>query len=509
MKEDKKSILIPAFLSSAVFFIIFHGSAFTSRIYAHDYLMEIYKGDAAWQIALGRICQPVLEYLRGAISSPWIIGSLMLLWTALSVCITVTLLDIKKISVICFISAFMSGNIIFISANASYMPWSDYYAFSLFLSLLSLWFVRKNKIYAYVISVIMLAAVFGIYQAYVFVYICMAMILFILDIFKDKDIKKSLRTIFISAVCFIIAGLIYLAAWKLIQKATGIWTSNTYNGLDSLGDYEGYSLGSLIINELKQYAAFFICPPVFVNISFHGIETNDIWKALIAFVNILIHAWIIISVVKKLISERIKAFEKAAVLIILILLPFAINGVSFLSKGMVHTLMMYPCIFVYVFALRFIDENIKEKKYSRLFLLMFLPVIWNSFIVAGQAYYKRNMQEEAAQSLVTRIICRIEETEGYEPGITKTAFAGSFEDSPYIPEPEIFKDLEIYGIGKTSITYRGLEKEYIKYIMNVDMNLTDIDVNDERVKAMPYFPKEGSVGYIDDTLVVKIADIPQ
>ena len=45
--------------------------------------------------------------------------------------------------------------------------------------------------------------------------------------------------------------------------------------------------------------------------------------------------------------------------------------------------------------------------------------------------------------------------------------------------------------------------------MNGDMNLTDIDVNDERVKAMPYFPKEGSVGYIDDTLVVKIADIPQ
>ena len=174
--------------------------------------------------------------------------------------------------------------------------------------------------------------------------------------------------------------------------------------------------------------------------------------------------------------------------------------------------MIYPFLFVYIFAISLFDEMITdEKQYLRKVsvILTFALIIWTQIIISNQAYYKRNLQEEAAQSLMNRIVMQVEQTDGYIYGETPVAFVGNFENSPYIKDIEDLEDMKIYGFGTSSLSYEGLDYSYIKHVLNVNMNLVRTDRTDPKVKAMPEFPKKGSVAFINNILVVKIADDPQ
>ena len=170
ISKEKKSLTV-SFISTLIFFIAAHGACFSSRIYAGDYLNQIIKNDAAWQIALGRVFQPILELLRGTVSSPWLIGCLMLFWTFLSVYMTAKIFKTDDVIVICLISGIETCNIVYTASNATFLPWSDYYAFSLFLSIAAAFLSTQKEWWKKISALVMVTAVFGIYQAYVFVFL--------------------------------------------------------------------------------------------------------------------------------------------------------------------------------------------------------------------------------------------------------------------------------------------------------------------------------------------------
>ena len=45
----------------------------------------------------------------------------------------------------------------------------------------------------------------------------------------------------------LIAALVYFVIWKGFLAVFGIWTADTYNGLASVGDYSGISIGALLL----------------------------------------------------------------------------------------------------------------------------------------------------------------------------------------------------------------------------------------------------------------------
>jgi len=107
---------------------------------------------------------------------------------------------------------------------------------------------------------------------------------------------------------------------------------------------------------------------------------------------------------------------------------------------------------------------------------------------------------------MTRILHDIEAAEGYVPGVTPVAFSGSFEDSPYVGETEAFAAILTYGMGNTSLLYEGTEEAYLTYILNANINFTEISKEDEAVTEMPLYPAAGSVAYVEGVLVIKISD---
>ena len=505
ISKEKKSLTV-SFISTLIFFIAAHGACFSSRIYAGDYLNQIIKNDAAWQIALGRVFQPILELLRGTVSSPWLIGCLMLFWTFLSVYMTAKIFKTDDVTVICLISGIETCNIVYTASNATFLPWSDYYAFSLFLSIAAAFLSTQKEWWKKISALVMVTAVFGIYQAYVFVYITIVAMKMCLDISEKKDIRKTLKETGISAGCFIVAGVLYFICWKILQKKLGIWTSDSYNGLAGLGDYEGYSFASLITKAYGQFFSFFFEPQTFVTIVFHERSFSFVWEWILRIINAAVFISIpagMFFINRKNKVSKITYIIQASVLMVL---PLLINGICILSKGMVHTLMIYPYMFIYVLSIVFMARTGIKRTVP---LIAFATVIWCSIVISNQVYMKRNLQEEAAQSLMTRVVERIEETEGYKAGETPVAFAGSFVLSPHTKQIEGFDAIEnIYGVGNLSFTYPGLEKSYLKYVMNEDMNITEADTGNEVIKNMPVFPEEGSVAFNEGTLIVKISDIP-
>ena len=140
----------------------------------------------------------------------------------------------------------------------------------------------------------------------------------------------------------------------------------------------------------------------------------------------------------------------------ILILPLALNFVCFMSKGVEHELMIYSFYLVYVFALCEINEilpQIKNKKYPIYALAVpFVLFILNGVVYSNQVYFKIDMEDRAAISIATRIIDDIEDTEGYEIGVTPVRFYGSLDHSDYM-EPIIARDVTVVGKVKGVFRY--------------------------------------------------------
>ncbi len=498
---------ILAFVSAMVFYIVAHGLCFSNRIYSHDYLQSIYKNDAAWQVALGRFLQPVLMVLRGSISVPWVIETITMVCVAVTAVLLYRLFQMESKTEALCLSGILSCNLVWTTSNASYMPWVDSYGICLLLSVWAVYLLRKNTWKGRILAVVSLVISLGFYQAYVFVYITLVVLQFIWNLRTKEDTKKELLSVCWHVGALVLAGLLYFIGWKIFQKALNIWTSDSYNGLASLGDYEGYSVGQLLKLSFVQFINFFLHPQIFVTFTVREISLGIFWVWVLRVTNLVAACLILVGTFRSLKGRTV--FQKVCKILLTLLLPFIMNGISILSKGMVHDLMIFPYLFVYVYAIAMGGELFKGRKIcKRIYLAIpFAILIWANIVVANQAYYKRDLQEEATLSLMTRIVDRVEQEPAYEAGVTPVAFAGSFMASEEIYGLPEFQDITLYSFSNTSLTYVGLPESYIKYVMQVNMNLTKTDLTDERIESMPCFPKEGSVAMIDGIMVIKISDL--
>ena len=506
--------------SAAVFYFLVHGYRFFNPLFSGDALLMIYQNDAAWQIALGRFAQGALVFLRGGITSPFLISLLAVLWTALAVCFAADLLQIKSISALVLNGAIMGVSPAMISANANFLPWVDFYALALFLAVLGVWLVRKGKLLFVTAGILALCGCMAIYQAYICVAIGLFMIGILMELLEKTSFTQSIKKILTAAGSLFAAALLYYLVWKVFQKVFHIWTSDSYNGLATVGDYSQLSVFSVLGLTYRNVWLYFWEPLRFITMTFREKDLSLLWVFLLRAANLAVPALILYFLFRLWLKKQSAAWSVALQLLILLLFPFGINFVCFLSKGMEHSLMTYAFCLVYLLAAalweRWRAEAPDKKQPGNagktaeplivpLILIMSVQ-LWAGIVYANQVYLKKQAQEEAARSLMTRILCEIESADGYVPGVTPVAFTGSFETSPYIEPLTDFRELLPWGTGQTALTYIGTDFAYLKYFENMRMNLTRVDASDVRVQAMPAYPLRGSVAMVDDVVVVKISD---
>ncbi|MBP5153088.1 MAG: glucosyltransferase domain-containing protein [Lachnospiraceae bacterium] len=518
--EQKRSGLLASLFGGAVY-ILTNGYRFFQTSFAGDALLMVYQNDAAWQIALGRFMQPFLILVRGSIAAPFLISVLALCWLMGSIFLVTDLLKIKSKAALIMTGAVMASGPTFICANASYLPWVDLYCLSLFLSVLGAWLFCKKKYIPTLFGALAIAVSVGIYQSYVCVAIGLLMIRFILDTLDGVKLKDRFLNGLKWLSGFAIGAAVYLAVWKYLQHARNIWTANTYNGLANIGDYSGLSLFEVIAITYGNVLESITKPLTYVTISFSGRNLSVYIGTILAVLGIIGVILTLVILVIANIKRKTGVWDLILQCVLILLYPFGINVVCFLARGMEHPLMSYALVLVPVFEiictdLAFSDtKDLPDKKkvtaliprIGGIVIMISLTLsVWSSCVYGNQTSLKVTLQEKSVDSLMTRIISRIETTEGYIPGVTQVAFSGNFESNPHLTELTDFTGIDIYGVRKTTLSYPGTDYAYLKYFEQTDLNLTRVPDDDERLKNKPCYPEQGSLFFIDDVLIVKISD---
>ena len=533
-KHMRKIISHRTVLTTLFLCLFAHGYRFANNILSHDALLEVVQDDSAWQIALGRIMNPVLILLRGGICSPWLICFLETAWLILTVCFLADLLDIRSAARITVLSGIVVCSHAFISTNAAFLQCADFYAFALFMSVLGVWLMKKGGMLKTVAGIICLVLCLGTYQAYICVTLALIVMLAIRSLSDGEYWHSTARNLFKFALILFASAFLYLVGWKMLQRILGIWTADTYNGMAHLGDFSDISFVSVIITCYKNFLKFFTNPTPFSTMTFRNINMSILWEWLIRLVNAAIFVKLGINLYKVNRKNRYAGSSDGGLrqqwicgnilmIFLIVVFPLCCNFVCLMSKGMEHDLMTFAFIFPYILAIMFDDNaaeldssprintsNVSTHSVRRLIRyatpILLSVIIWSNVVYANQTYYKKSLQEQSAISLMTRIVNDIEHHEGYIPGVTQVAFIGSFENSPYTVELSGFTDITPYGMGRTALTYFGTDYAMLKYVINVNMNLTRVDDLNAEMSSMPCYPVDGSINYIGDILIIKISD---
>ena len=137
---------------------------------------------------------------------------------------------------------------------------------------------------------------------------------------------------------------------------------------------------------------------------------------------------------------------------------------------------------------------------------------------SNASYLKKRLEAQSTVSVMTRVIDRIEQTEGYEPGNTPVALIGDLNlnehltPSRYSFEPLGYTGDRVPGYEyEYSFSYLWSYRYYMEFYLGYPIHLAhegivaDLAATDT-VQAMPDFPATGCTQWVGDTLVVKLSD---
>ncbi len=514
---DDRNLLKECTIITFLWGLLTHGYMFLNNSIAHDSLNEFITNAVVVtrKIQAGSIFVPIYEeIMRGMITLPWLVGLLSLLYISIAVFLIVKIFNIESRVMNCLISGILTTNTTVIALAATYINDMDCDILAMLLAVLSVYFWNKSK-KGFLYGIIPLAVSMGLYQSYLSTAITLIMIVSIMNFLTNEKCVDVLVTGLKGVAMIIGAGLVYLCALKVTYAITGItMSSGNYNSMDTILSMS-FSGILTAIYETYKFTISTILQPVSMYPS-----------KITLFLHLLMVSLMMISIINKLIRNKISLEAKVFILLLLFFLPIGMNVSRILTNNYSHDLMHFALWLVYIFALILVSESKSEKpslgkiKIDRNNVLKYISVclifviLWGNVRTANTAYLVRDFDQDASLALLTRVVYEIENYDGYVTGKTKLALIGK-------PNGLLESTSEYSAIRKMtgmkfnyvlSTTSSGYYQAYFKYVL---MNPAAIASNDiisslkknEIVKNMPLYPADGSISMVDDILVVKLGKI--
>lgn len=483
-----------------------HGYRFLHTAFSHDSLL-IYQDEAAVQTALGRFLQPVYWQLRGHICAPFLIGVLSLLFLGLAVSLLGRALEVRTWYGRMLICGLTAVNAPFTLTSATYIPWLDIFMLSFFFCTVSIWVFRRYR-YGFLLGAVPIVLAMGLYQSFFQAAAALYMILAIKCILDGKEPAEVFRT-GIRALCTLGLGMAgYYIVYKLVLQIGNIPPTDTYNGLSGAGDFSGYSVPKLVGETYRMFFRAFLHPE-----TVHVTLTRMIHIALL-LMSCGGVAW--------LCRKKIKPLNLLMLVGVVLLFPFGANLAYFISKGSGHTLMEFSFSMVYVLVVMVIercaDAMVLKPGWMRVKTglqwvtgVLLLAVVFHNTVFANQAYLKKDLNYEATMSAMTRLIDRMEQTDGYEIGQTPVVILGTFDDLGIMSgRPGYERQTGLGFYTNSAITYEITYALYFQNVLGYPVNLLSGSEKERyaalsEVQEMPAYPERESCRMIGGVLVVKLA----
>ena len=221
--------------------------------------------------------------------------------------------------------------------------------------------------------------------------------------------------------------------------------------------------------------------------------------------------------------SRVSAWQALGMAVLALLLPFGMNWICLFCGSVVHDLMMYAYIVPLLAALAANERawNLalankgkqigkKTRAAACVLPLAVLTLLFDRGIYANQIYLKKDLEYDTTLSVMTRVVDRIEQVEGYIPGETPVKFLGDIQRSQLAMTRPAFAHLDsLTGTEENyAITYGDTFWMYLEDVMGYPIKRFRETKNEEQERVtddMPCFPDKDSVQMVDGVVFVKLA----
>lgn len=492
-----------AFISACIIGLIVHLYIFTNLLLGGDAVTNTYSDvdhTVRGRWALKFFCAPSSIY-----QMPVIIGLISIVFLALAAAFTVRVLELSHpFSIV--LTAGLLVSFPAVANTLTYLFLADAYFIALAMSALAVYLAKYYR-YGFIGSIVLLAVSCGIYQAYIPYVLTLCLFDCIVALLTKSPVKSILTRggIYILTV---LGGLVlYLLLTKLSLKLIG-GSLTAAQGLNTMDSVSISSLFSQIPRAYKHTYSMFKGWP------FPYAYFQIAQKALPV---LLAAASVFLCVIHKLYKEPLRLLLLAAGIL---LSPLALGSmVIFAYAAEVHRLMIFSFVLPYFLMIKLAEVSAQElvllqKPYWKGILavsvLCSTMLFWNNFLLTNIGYHALQITYENSTSLATRIVDRIETTEGYTAG-GPVAFVGAINLSNYTQSKEHY--WQYYNAIGEMIRYSAISsREFMQQYSALQSPelLTAEQMKmlqeSEEVAAMPGFPAKGSVIMVDGIIVVKLGE---
>ena len=518
MERINKDTLKRSFLYTFILGFLAHGYGFLHFQPSHDSLVEAVSDATNWKckIQAGRYLKPLYDFVFGRFTSfPWINGIAALIFLSLAAYFVVEVLELRKKGQIAIVCGILTTNITVTALFATYAQdfGADMCALAFAMLGAYIWkeFTacdrtpkKRTAVLCELAIGVCVAASLALYQAYVFAFVTMVLIVSILRCMNHPEIslKKVWSSDFLAAGAAIVGGAMYYIGLKAVLFTTGVsYSQDSYNSVSNAWTNTEPIKDRVVACWQQLKLAFSKMP---------GYVYPSQLPRLINLLLLVVAGVCLMGCIVRLSKKKHSLGRILTVAAFVVLLPFSMNGARLLNQA-VHILMSYSYwlgyVFVFCIAVVFMEPH-KIKCLERLTAVLLCGIVFMNIQTANACYVKKTIEQEATLSVMTRVVDRIESLDGYEAGYTPVAFIGI--PAHYLNNYEPFDGLEsIMGLNtNAAITYPRGYTQYFQMIMRVDVNvvynLADYGMDEaESIKDMPNFPAKDSVQMKNGVVLVK------
>ena len=506
---EERRLLLLCFAAVFGFGLAAHAYGFLHASFSHDMLNALVADplETYWKMQLGR--PGIVLYrrvLRGVIAAPWQLGLLSLLWLSLSCFLTAKLFRVKESVFPVLLAGILTVNITTVAMTATYLYEMDADLFALLLGVCAVFLWDRYGWPGALLGALLTACCMGTYQSMVSVPVALAMLLCIAALLRGDSFAAVFRKGLRAIVMLGCGALLYWLGVRLMCSLKGI--NLAMDGYNSVEQEASLSVFGRVTRVYQTWSRAFWAP------------AHAHIEPFVLVLNTLLAALGLWRLLTWMVKGKAGAKEKLLLCALLLLLPLGMNTAQLRFSGDVHDLMKYSFWLFYVLCLLpcFVVAQEKTSGLTRgIGVVLVLLLLCSNIQTANIVYTKKQLEQEAAGSLMTRVLMRLEQQEDYVAGETPLVFAGVSEQlQERIPGFEAYYDITgcetASPIVKSTVSYNyNIYAAYFRYLLNNPAVMADWELwnrlqEDPRVAALPSYPAEGCMELLDGVMVVKMGE---
>ena len=513
-RDEEKQLLLRCFACVFLWGLLAHAYGFLQDSFSHDVLNALYADgvEVYWKMQLGRFGTVLYRRLiRLPLTMPWLLGVLSLGWMSAALFLAAKLFRVRSKAMLFLVAGVAAVNLSMSAMTATYLYEMDMDMFALLAAVAAVFAWARFGWLGTALGAVLTAVVLSLYQSYLSVILTLVIFFCLWRLLEGVRFREVFPAGLRSLVMIGLGGGLYYALLRLMVRLKDIpldtgSNNSVYQAL-AAGEKAPGLWEKLCLVYGDVAAAFF--PP-----------TESFMDRVLCVGNAALLVLALVLLLVFLLRGKNGWGEKLLALALVLLLPLAVNAARYFSRYPAHDLMKYAFWLLLLLPLllcRSLPQGRPRLAVRALAALVLLVLLWDNVQTANALYVKKDLEQDATLSLMTRVLGRVEAEPDYVPGETPVVFVGTdgtlngpvygYERYDAITGAEYPTALQYSHATYYYNTYAA----YFRYVLNTRILLAEPGTWerlqwDERVQAMGAYPSADCLQEIDGVLVVKVGE---